>query len=40
MGADAPELPGQPRDAIPPGRRIATFARAAGLGLPVALITA
>jgi len=33
------ELLGQPRAAIQPGRRIATFARTAGLGLPVALIT-
>ena len=32
-------LLGEPRDAIQPGRRIATFAREAGLGLPVALIS-
>jgi catechol 2,3-dioxygenase-like lactoylglutathione lyase family enzyme len=30
---------GEPRDAVQPGRRIATLRRAAGLGAPVALIT-
>lgn len=30
---------GEARDAVQPGRRIATFRKAAGLGLPVALIT-
>ena len=30
---------GEPRDAIQPGRRIATIRREAGLGLPVALMT-
>lgn len=30
---------GEPRDAIQPGRRIATVRREAGLGLPVALMT-
>lgn len=30
---------GEPRAAVQPGRRIATLRRAAGLGLPVALIT-
>jgi hypothetical protein len=30
---------GEPRDAVQPGRRIATLRRAAGLGTPVALIT-
>lgn len=30
---------GEVRDAVQPGRRIATVARAAGLGLPVALMT-
>jgi hypothetical protein len=30
---------GEPRDAVQPGRRIATLRRSAGLGLPVALIT-
>jgi len=30
---------GAPRDAVQPGRRIATFRREAGLGLPVALIS-
>lgn len=33
------ELLGEPRDAVQPGRRIATVRREAGLGLPVALIT-
>lgn len=33
-------LLGEPRDAIQPGRRIATVRREAGLGLPVALLTA
>ncbi len=32
-------LLGEPRDAVQPGRRIATVRREAGLGLPVALIT-
>lgn len=32
-------LLGEPRAAIQPGRRIATFTREAGLGVPVALIT-
>jgi hypothetical protein len=31
---------GTPRDAVQPGQRIATFRREAGLGLPVALISA
>jgi hypothetical protein len=31
---------GAPRDAVQPGQRIATFRREAGLGLPVALISA
>ena len=30
---------GTPRDAVQPGRRIATLKREAGLGLPVALMT-
>ena len=30
---------GEPRDAVQPGRRIATLRRGAGLGMPVALIT-
>jgi hypothetical protein len=30
---------GEARDAVQPGRRIATFRRSAGLGLPVALMT-
>lgn len=34
-----PERVGEPRDAVQPGRRIATLRRDAGLGLPVALIT-
>lgn len=33
------DLLGEPRDAIQPGRRIATVRREAGLGLPVALMT-
>jgi catechol 2,3-dioxygenase-like lactoylglutathione lyase family enzyme len=33
------ELVGEPRDAVQPGRRIATVRREAGLGLPVALMT-
>lgn len=33
------ERAGEPRDAVQPGRRIATLRRAAGLGVPVALIT-
>ena len=33
-------LLGEPRDAVQPGRRIATVRRDAGLGLPVAFITA
>ena len=33
------ELCGEPRDAIQPGRRIATVRKQAGLGLPVALMT-
>ena len=32
-------LLGEPRDAVQPGRRIATVRRQAGLGLPVALMT-
>ena len=36
IGAD---LLGSPRDAVQPGRRIATLRRAAGLTVPVALIT-
>jgi hypothetical protein len=35
LGAHA----GEPRDAVQPGRRIATLRRSAGLGLPVALMT-
>jgi hypothetical protein len=31
---------GEPRDAVQPGRRIATLARSAGLALPVALMSA
>lgn len=34
-----PELIGDPKDAVQPGRRIATVRREAGLGLPVALMT-
>ncbi|MEZ5077700.1 MAG: hypothetical protein R2725_09675 [Solirubrobacterales bacterium] len=34
-----PERVGEPRDAVQPGRRIATLRRAAGLTVPVALIT-
>lgn len=34
-----PERVGEPRDAVQPGRRIATLRRGAGLGMPVALIT-
>ncbi|MEA2308052.1 MAG: hypothetical protein QOI65_338 [Thermoleophilaceae bacterium] len=30
---------GDPRDAIQPGRRIATFRRSAGVGVPIALMT-
>jgi hypothetical protein len=37
--AELGPLCGSPRDAVQPGRRIATIKRAAGLGLPVALIT-
>ena len=37
--ADLGPLCGSPRDAVQPGRRIATIKREAGLGLPVALIT-
>ena len=37
--ADLGPLCGAPRDAVQPGRRIATIKREAGLGLPVALIT-
>ncbi len=33
------DLLGKPRDAVQPGRRIATIRREAGLGLPVALMT-
>lgn len=33
------DLAGEPRDAVQPGRRIATVARAAGLGTPLALMT-
>lgn len=33
------DLIGEPGDAVQPGRRIATFRREAGLGLPVALMT-
>lgn len=33
------DLLGEPRDAVQPGRRIATVRREAGLGLPVALMT-
>jgi catechol 2,3-dioxygenase-like lactoylglutathione lyase family enzyme len=33
------DLVGEPRDAVQPGRRIATVRREAGLGLPVALMT-
>lgn len=35
----APEHVGVPRDAVQPGRRIATVRRSAGLGLPLAFIT-
>ena len=35
----APERLGVPRDAVQPGRRIATVRRSAGLGLPMAFIT-
>lgn len=34
-----PELVGEPRTAVQPGRRIATLRRAAGLSVPVALMT-
>ena len=34
-----PELIGPPKDAVQPGRRIATVRDAAGLGLPVALMS-
>lgn len=34
-----PELIGEPRPAVQPGRQIATFRSGAGLGLPVALMT-
>ena len=34
-----PELIGRPKDAVQPGRRIATIRTDAGLGLPVALMT-
>jgi hypothetical protein len=34
-----PELIGAPKDAVQPGRRIATVREDAGLGLPVALMT-
>lgn len=37
--ASAPGLLGEPRDAVQPGRRIATYRREVGLGLPVALMT-
>jgi len=37
--AHAPGLVGAPRDAVQPGRRIATYRRGAALGLPVALMT-
>jgi hypothetical protein len=37
--ADLGPLCGSPRDAVQPGRRIATIKREAGLGLPVALIS-
>ncbi|NLT06357.1 MAG: VOC family protein [Solirubrobacterales bacterium] len=37
--ASASGLLGEPRDAVQPGRRIATYRREAGLGLPVALMT-
>lgn len=37
--AELGPLCGAPRDAVQPGRRIATIKREAGLGLPVALIT-
>lgn len=37
--ADLGPLCGSPRDAVQPGRRIATIKRKAGLGLPVALIS-
>jgi hypothetical protein len=33
------DLLGEPRDAVQPGRRIATVRRSAGLGVPVALMT-
>lgn len=33
------DLVGRPKDAVQPGRRIATVRRSAGLGLPVALMT-
>jgi catechol 2,3-dioxygenase-like lactoylglutathione lyase family enzyme len=39
VAALGPERVGEPRDAVQPGRRIATLRRAAGLSLPVALIT-
>jgi hypothetical protein len=35
-----PERVSEPRPAVQPGRRIATVRRAAGLALPVALISA
>ena len=37
IGADRVSLP---KDAVQPGRRIATISAAVGLGLPVALMTA
>ena len=37
--AELGSLLGTIRDAVQPGRRIATIRRQAGLGLPVALIT-
>jgi len=39
VAALGPERVGEPRDAVQPGRRIATLRRAAGLTVPVALIT-
>jgi hypothetical protein len=33
------ELIGEPRDAVQPGRRIATLRPAAGVGIPIALMT-
>jgi hypothetical protein len=33
------ELIGEPRDAVQPGRRIATMRSAAGVGIPLALMT-